>query len=119
MAVRKGKVIERKLFIEVEGEKYYMPKGCDPIIGPQLEMVAGQEIELLMTKDVILALRAKSLIDPHKIIVITCYLCPPFIVFEPEIMRKIEPLITESLLQSGYLDKGVVEQLNGWKAGIG
>jgi len=116
MTVKRGKVIERELFIEVEGEKHYMPKGCDPIIGPQLEALAGKEVEVLIAKDIVLAIRAVTELDPKFKRRIICYMCPPHIVFDPDILTKIEPIITESLLQSGYLDKSVAEQLNGWKA---
>jgi hypothetical protein len=113
----RGKVIERELSVYVEGERHFMPKGCDPIIGPQLEAFAGKEVDVLMAKDVVLAIRA---LEPEEVLplppIIICYLCPPHIVFDPKILMRIEPLITESLLESGYLDKGVVEQLHGWQA---
>lgn len=115
MAIARGKVLAKELYIEVKGGRHYMPKGCDPIIGPQLEAIAGHEVEVLMAKDVVLAIRLIEELPWIDWRVILCYLCPPDIVFPPDIIRKIEPLITESLLESGYLDRGVVEQLNEFK----
>lgn len=118
MSVKRGKVIEieRKLSVQVEKERHFMPKGCDPIIGPQLEAFVGQEVEVLMAKDVVLAIRALERVEKFRWPIITCYLCPPDVVFHPEILAKVEPLITESLLESGYLDESVVKQLRGWQA---
>lgn len=116
MAVKRGKVTERELYIEVEGGKHYMPKGCDPIIGPQLEKIAGHEVEVLMANNVVLAVRVIDGIPPIRIRPILCYLCPPHIVFEPGVMEHIEPIITELLVKSGYLDASVVKVLNEWKA---
>jgi hypothetical protein len=117
MSVKRGKVtetvIEKRLSIVVEGEQYFAPKECDPIIGPQLEAFAGQEVEVLMAKDTVLAIRPlKELLE--KVIVITCYFCPLEVAFAPDIMKKIEPFITESLLESGYLGESVVERLSEW-----
>lgn len=116
MPVKRGRVIERGRAVEVEGERHFMPKGCDPIIGPRLKEFAGKEVEVLMVRDVVLAIRAlePQLMRPPFRPVITCYLCPPDVVFDPQIMAKIEPLITESLLKSGYLDKKVAAQLGQW-----
>ena len=116
MAVKQGKVMERELYIEVEGGKHYMPKGCDPIIGPQLEKIAGHEVEVLMAKDVVLAVRVKDEVPHVKFPVIVCYMCPPHVVFDERILAAIEPVITESLVKSGYLEASVVKQLNEWKA---
>lgn len=57
MPVKKGRGTERRLAVEVEGERHFMPKGCDPITGPQLEELAGKEVEVLMVRDVVLAIR--------------------------------------------------------------
>lgn len=117
MSVMRGKVIERELSVYVEGERHFMPKGCDPIIGPQLEAFAGQEIEVLMAQETVLAIRPLEWEPEMKIPpIILCYLVALEIAFRWEIMEKIQPLITESLLESGYLDKSVVEQLHGWQA---
>jgi hypothetical protein len=116
MSVKRGKVVERQRYIDVEGERLFVPKECDPIIGPQLEALAEREIEVLMAQDTVLAIRPIEL-EPEIEIppIILCYLVPLAIAFEWTIMRKIQPLITESLLESGYLDKGVVQQLHEWQ----
>ncbi len=115
--VRKGKVIEEKKFaVEIKGKRYYVPKGCDPIMDPHLEAIAGKDVEVLLAGREVLAIRiskkdaAELKIKP----IITCYLCPPEIVFAPEIMEKIQPIITESLVQSKYLDEDIAEQLQAW-----
>jgi len=117
MAVMQGKVTKGGRFITVAGKRRYMPKGCDPIIGPQLAKVAGRDVEVLVAKDVVLAVRVLEWKPELKIPrIIVCYLCPPHIVFNEEILRAIEPPITRKLVQSGYLAPAVAEQLNEWTA---
>jgi hypothetical protein len=84
---------------------------------PLLKAFVDKDVEVLFTREEILAIRALEKVElPFKIPpVITCYLCPPFEVFTPEIMDRIAPLITESLLESGYLESETVEQLNVWQ----
>jgi hypothetical protein len=116
MAVAKGRVLAKELFIEVEGRRHYVPKGCDPVIGPQLEAMAGMDVEVLMAKDTVLAIRLPERVPHIKWPIITCYLIPPEVVFDPEIFMRVEPLITDILLESGYLSQTVVGQLNEFKA---
>lgn len=115
-----GKVIKDKrgYAVEVEGKKYYPPKGCDPIMDPQLEALVDKDVDVLFAKDEILALRpVEKLVKPQWPWppIITCYLILPDIVFDPRILLKIEPMITESLVESGYLELEVVQQLHKWK----
>lgn len=117
--VAKGRVTRDKkgYAVEIEGKKYYPPKGCDPIMDPILKALVEKDVEVLFAREVILAIRALERVElPFKIPpVITCYLCPPFEVFKPEIMDRIAPLITKSLLESGYLESEIVEQLEVWQ----
>ena len=115
--VRKGRVIvEKKYAVEIKGKRYYVPKGCEAV-KPQLEAIAGKEVEVLLAGREVLAIRiskeaaARLKIPP----IITCYLWPPDIVFAPDIMEKIQPIITESLVESKLLDADVAKQLQAWQ----
>lgn len=115
----KAKVVktERGYAINVEGREHYIPKGCDPIINPQLEVLVGQEAEVLIAGKEILAIRvpreaAKKLkIKP----IITCYLIALDVAFTPEIMERIAPIVTKSLVESGYLDEEIAMTLQKWQ----
>ena len=117
MSVKKGIVIEEKRYkISVDGEDFYIPEGCIPTKEAQLEALANKRVEVLMAGKEILAIRVIDKIRDIKIPpIITCYLLPPDIVFNPEILEKIQPVITKQLLRSGVLQKDVVEQLEAWE----
>lgn len=116
MPVMTGRVEARRIVVEVEGRPHVVPRGCDVIKGKQLAQLVDQEVEVLMAKDTILAIRA---LDPEtlKKLLITCYLLPPEIPFDPGIMRQLEPTITKSLVKSGYLDARTAEQLADFQGG--
>ncbi len=109
MPVMRGKVTPKELVVEVEGRQHFMPKGCDPIIGPHLEKLAGKPIEVLMAKDMVLAVRSLEE-DRARRIIITCYLCPPELVFREDILEKIAPIITQELVEARILDKTNLEE---------
>lgn len=117
MAIATGKVLARRLAIEVDGREHYLPKECDPIIGRQLQRAVGHEVEVLMARDTILAFRAK---DPEKEIEIpitVCYYVAAEIAFDESILPKINPVITRALVESGYLDQQTERQLEEFQAG--
>jgi hypothetical protein len=117
--VRKGRVIVdgKRHAVEIGGERYYVPKECDPIMDPMLKAVAGKDVEVLYASNQVLAVRVSRKVAQELEIkpIITCYLCPPELVFAPDIMEKIQPIITESLIESKYLDADVAEQLMAWQ----
>ena len=96
-SITKGRVIEEKKYsVEINGERYYVPAGCDP----KLDVIAGREVEVLFAGNEILALRIeKDLAIKLKIPpIFTCYLMPPVIVFDQSILQKIQPLLTKTFL---------------------
>ena len=112
-SVTKGRVIEEtKYSVEINGERYYVPAGCDP----KLDVIAGQEVEVLFAGNEILALRIdKDLATELKIPpIFTCYLMPPWIVFDQSILQKIQPLLTKTLVESNVLDADTAKQLETW-----
>ena len=117
--VAKAKVIKtRKGYaINVEGRDHYIPKECDPIINSQLEVLVGQEAEVLIAGREILAIRVqKELAKELKIKpIITCYLVPLEIAFAPEIMERVAPTVTKLLVESGYLDEEIAMTLQKWQ----
>ncbi len=112
-STKKGRVIEeRKYSVEINGERYYVPEGCDP----KLDVIAGMDVEVLFAGNEILALRiekelAKKLEIPP---ILTCYLMPPWIVFDQRILQKVQPLLTKTLVESNVLDAATAKQLEAW-----
>ncbi len=113
MAVIRGTVSKRAPYIQTADGKIYMPKGCDPIIGPQIQALAGTEVEVLVAKNTVLAIRVprEAVGGIIKVPRIYCYFCPAHIAFDPDIMTEIGPIITKSLVKSGYLDNKVAEEI--------
>lgn len=109
--VRKGKIVAKRLVVQVEDSEFYVPKECDAVVGQQLEALIDQDVEVLMAADTVAAIRPA---DPElriKIPPFTCYLIAPDIVFRPEIMREVSPLITKALVDSNVMDAEIAEQL--------
>ena len=115
-SIERGRVVEEKrYYIEVGNEKYHIPEGCQTK-EPQLEVIAGQEVDVLHAGRKILALRVnKEVAKKFKIPpIITCYLMPPHIVFDPDIFERIRPVITQSLLDAEVLDRQTTDILAKW-----
>ena len=117
MAVKRGTVAARQFVVEVDGQEYVVPKGCSTIKASQLRAIAGKEVEVLMSRDTVLAIR---ILDPDIKFgpIITCYLMPPDIVFDDRVLARIEPMITEQLVESGVLDREVAGRLREWHAEV-
>lgn len=115
MAIKHGTVVEEKIFpIEIDGKRFYPPKGCDPIIGRDLEAFSGKKVEVLMAGKEVLAIRSLEPVVGFQIPVITCYLLPLELVFDPQIMNQIRPVITEQLVKAKVLEKPIADQLEKW-----
>ena len=73
--VAKGRVTrdEKGYLVVIEGRKFYPPKGCDPIMDPQLKALVDKDVEVLFTQKEILAIRALEKVElPLRIPVIIC-----------------------------------------------
>lgn len=117
--VAKAKVVktEKGYAINVEGRSHYIPKGCDPIMDPQLKVLAGHEAEVLIAGKEILAIRVQRELAKELEIkpIITCYLVPLDVAFSPEILERVAPTVTKSLVKSGYLDEEIAVMLEKWQ----
>ncbi len=113
MAVKKGIVSEKQFVVEVEGREYLVPEGCSTIKESQLRAIVGKDVEVLMANDTVLAIRPVDM--QYRGPILTCYLVPNNIAFGEEVMRKIEPMITEQLVESGYLAKDIADNLRKWQ----
>lgn len=60
MAIRKGRVVTKQYVIRVGGEEHFIPKGCDPILEPQLEAIANKDVEVLMARGTVIAMRPED-----------------------------------------------------------
>ena len=117
--IAKAKVVktEKGYAINVEGRPHYIPKGCDPIMDPQLKVLAGHEAEVLIAGREILAIRVQRELAKELEIkpIITCYLVPLDVAFAPEILERVAPTVTKSLVKSGYLDEEIAVMLEKWQ----
>ncbi len=116
--VKVGRVVEEKKYsVMIGNKKYEVPEACVPSKQYELEAIAGEKVEVLLSTNNVVAIRvpnelAKKLkIGP----IITCYIMPPDIIFDYKVMAKVQPAITKALVDENILDDDVAEQLNSWQ----
>lgn len=117
--VFRGRVIEEKRYsVEVNGEKHYVPKGCDPVLDPQLEALAsvGGEVEVLYANRQVIAFRLSDAIARKLKLppIITCYMCPLQHVFDERVISKVQEPLTRAMVEAKYLEQEVGDQLISW-----
>lgn len=113
-----GRVLKDKegYFVEVKDKKHHIPKGCFTIKEEQLKTFMDKKVEVLFSDKEIVAIRhleKKNLkLKPP---IIYCYLIYSEVVFTPEILEKIQPILTRSLIEENILDPDITQQLDKWQ----
>jgi hypothetical protein len=129
MAVAKGKVnagstffglylpfrfplFPRRYAVYVEGKRNRVSKQCDPFVGETIRQLAGQEVELVISKEEIFAIRGLG--EKLKHFIVTCYLCPIVMVFTPRVLQETRMIMNQTLIEQKVIQKDAVDVAEEW-----
>jgi hypothetical protein len=129
MAVAKGKVnagssffglylpfrfplFPRRYAVYVEGKRNRVSKQCDPFVGEPIKQLAGHEVEVVMSKEEIFAIRGLG--EELKHIIVTCYLCPIVMVFTPRVLQETRKIMNQTLIEQKVIQADAVDQAEKW-----
>lgn len=132
MAVSKGKIkagssflglflpfkfplLPRRYAVYVEGKRHLVKKHDNLFIGEGIRQLAGHNVEVLVSKGMILAIRSLKDTLPFPIGP-TCYMPPDIMYFNHDFLQMIKPIMIQTLLKENVIQKEDAELAEQWQS---